>query len=138
MTKPNGYKAYFTLAGDFDPIEITKSIGIEPSETWRKGDRNEQTHFERRFSRWSLNSRLSETATLEDQIADVLEQLKPRAEAILGIQETLDGWLQLVGWFYRDYPGLHFSQELITGLAQLNLSVDFDFYYMYSDRREDS
>ena len=138
MTKPNEYRAYFTLVGDFDPVEITKAIGLEPSEVWRKGDRNEQTHYERKFSRWSLNSRLSETASLEEQTADVLEQLNPKAEAIKNVQNRFDGGMQLVGWFHRDYPWLHFSKELIAGLAQLDLNVDLDFYYMYSDRREDS
>jgi len=46
--------------------------------------------------------------------------------------------MQLVGWLYKDYPGLHFEKELVVGLAELELSVDFDFYYLYSDAREDS
>jgi hypothetical protein len=138
MTRPNEYKAYFSVTGDFDPIEITKLVGIQPSETWKKGDRNERTRYERKFSRWSLNSRLNEFAPLEDQIADVLAQMEPSVEAICGLRKTFSTYMQLVGWFHTDYPGMHFDEKLISGLARFQLSVDFDFYYMYSDRREDS
>ena len=58
MTEPNQYYSYFTVAGDFDPAEITVLMGVVPTECWAKGDRNERTHLERKFSRWSLFSRL--------------------------------------------------------------------------------
>jgi len=47
------------------------------------------------------------------------------------------GGMQLVAYFYTDYPGLHFDAAVVKALADFGLSVDFDFYYLYSDRRED-
>ena len=46
--------------------------------------------------------------------------------------------MQLVGWFHNDYPGFGLDEVIISGLAQLNVGIDCDFYYLYSDRREDS
>ncbi len=137
-TRENEYRAYFTVTGGFDPASISGQIGLNPTSSWKKGDRNEKTHLERKFSRWSLDSRLDKLASLEEHIVDVLEQLKPKADQVRQVLKDNEGGMQLVGWFYKDYPGMHFEKELVASLAELELSVDFDFYYMYSDAREDS
>ena len=138
-TRDNEYNAYFTVTGDFDPASITELLGLEPTRSWIKGSRNEKTHLERKFSRWSLDSRLARFAPLEEQIADVLAQLASKRSEISELASSYEKpIMQLVGWFYKNYPGLHFDKELVAGLAELGLSVDFDFYYLYSDAREDS
>jgi hypothetical protein len=68
MTDLNEQYAYFTIAGDFDPADISLQAGITPTECWIKGSRNERTHFERKFSRWSLFSRLDRTCDIEAHI----------------------------------------------------------------------
>jgi hypothetical protein len=137
-TRDNEYRAYFTVTGEFDPAEITARLRLEPTSSWKKGDRNEKTHHERKFSRWSLDSRLGKFETLENQISDVLHQLQPHSEEIKVITKVYGGVMQLVGYFYCEYPGLHFESQQVIGLASLGLAIDFDFYYMYSDAREDS
>jgi hypothetical protein len=61
MTKPNELYAYFTITGDFDPASITARVAVEPTDCWTKGDENPRNHMERKFSRWSLYSRLERT-----------------------------------------------------------------------------
>ena len=138
MTKDNEQYAYFTITGDFDPTLITKRLGIEPSECWQKGSRNERTHFERKFSRWSLDSRLNKSATLEEHVRDVLDLTKEIAAEIRQVGEEFKCWVQLVGYFHNDYPGFGLDNDLIAGLALLNVGIDCDFYYLYSHEREDS
>jgi hypothetical protein len=138
MTKDNEQYAYFTLTGDFDPKVITERLGVEPSESWRKGDRSERTHYERKFSRWSLNSRLDHAASLEEHVRDVLDQTRDHAAAIREIGEEFNCWVQLVGFFHNHYPGFGLDSNLIAGLASLNVAIDCDFYYLYSHEREDS
>jgi hypothetical protein len=58
MTEPNEQHAYFTICGAFDPAEISKLVGVTPTEAWVKGDMNLRTQLERKCSRWSLYSRL--------------------------------------------------------------------------------
>jgi hypothetical protein len=138
MTKDNEQYAYFTVTGDFDPKTITERMGIQPSESWKKGERNERTHYERKFSRWSLNSRLDHSATLEAHVQDVLNQARDHAVAVQEIGREFNCWVQLVGYFHNDYPGFGLGSESIAGLAQLNVGIDCDFYYLYSHEREDS
>jgi hypothetical protein len=139
MTRPNEQYAYFTVTGDFDPGSISKALRIEPTESWQKGDRNETTHYERKFSRWSLRSRLDDFVSLEPHIRDVLDQLKERAAEVRAVANDHNyAGIQCVGHFYASYPGLSLDRSLIRDMAALNLDIDFDFYYMYSDRRDDS
>jgi len=140
MTKNNETYAYFSLV-EFkdDPAEITKRVGLEPTECWEKGDVNPKTKLERRFSRWSLYSRLSRESELEDQIVDVLDQLDNNKKAFKAIiNEQGRGILQLVGYFHTYYPGLSLESQVINRISEYNLAMDCDFYYLYSDEREDT
>lgn len=138
MSQDNEQYAYFTITGAFDPAEITRRVGLEPTESWRRGDTQPKTLRERKFSRWSLRSRLPDAADLEDHIRDVLAQMDQRAEAFQSVAKEFRSWMQLVGYFHLQYPGLHFEPALVAGLARYGLGVDFDFYELYSDAREDT
>jgi hypothetical protein len=138
VTEPNQYYAYFTVTGDFDPADITAVMGVEPTEAWEKGDLNERTRYERKFSRWSLFSRLPRSASMESHVLDVVEQLKPLSNAVLQLTSQFEAGIPVVGFFHEDYPGMHFEPKLLSDVGALSLSLDFDFYYMYSDKREDS
>ena len=138
MTKDNEQYAYFTVTGDFDPDSITMRLGLNPTEQWLKGSRNERTHFERKSSRWSLESRLARSASLEAHVRDVLEQTLQCAEKIKRLGQEYTTYMQLVGWFHNDYPGFGLDEGIVSGLADLGVGIDCDFYYLYSDRREDS
>ena len=138
MLKDNEQYAYLTVVGDFEPATITAQVGLQPSEAWTKGERSERTHLERKFSRWSLNSRLERSSSLEDHLRDVLDQALPKAEQVRQVAGEYRVGVQLVGYFYTDYPGFGIDREIIAGLASLNASIDCDFYYLYSEVREDS
>lgn len=138
MTEPNKQYAFLTFVGDFDPTEISLMVGLTPTECWRRGDLNPRTQLERKFSRWSLHSRLDRTCSLEAHIADVIEQMRASEGQFCRAIAEYGGQMQLVAYFNTDYPGLHFDIATVKALGQFGLSVDFDFYYLYSDRREDS
>jgi hypothetical protein len=136
MVEDNQQYAYFTITGSFDPIDITERIGIQPTECWKQGEICHRTHRGRKFSRWSLHSRLDRNNELEAQIRDVLAQLDTNATAFASVSQEFGGCMQLVAYLYRDYPGLHFERDITAGLARYSLSVDFDFYWLYSYDRE--
>ena len=100
MTKDNEQYAYPTFVGDFNPETITEHLSIQPSECWQKGTRNERTHFEQKFSRWSLYSRLDKSATLEEHVRDLIDQTSGHAIAIREIGQQFKCWFQLVGYFH--------------------------------------
>lgn len=138
MTRPNEYRAYFTLVGEFDPEEISTRIGLKPTSSWKKGDLHPVNGRERKHSRWNLDSRLESSASLELHVADVLEQIKPCSTDIADLRATVDGLMQLVGYFHADYRGFGLDEETLAELARLELGIDCDFYYLYSDNREDT
>jgi len=138
MTEPNEQYAYFTISGDFNPVDISKRLGMMPTEAWGKGDINPRTQLERKFSRWSLYSRLERSRELEGHIADVVEQMGAKRADFVALSLQYGGQMQLVAYFKTSYPGLHLKRRLVESLTEYALSVDFDFYYLYSDCREDS
>ena len=103
MTKDNEQYAYFTVAGDFAPELITARLKLEPSESWIKGSRNQRSGYERKFSRWSLYSRVDRSASLEEHVRDVLQQTLGRAEEIREVGKEYEAGIQLVGFFHNDY-----------------------------------
>jgi hypothetical protein len=138
MTEPNEQCAYFTIAGDFDPADVSRVAGVTPTECWQKGDVNPRTQLERKFSGWSLYSRLEKTREIEAHIADVIEQLALNKREFVDLSSKHGGVMQLVAYFKTNYPGLHLDRRLVESLAEYSLSIDFDFYYLYCDGREDS
>ncbi|MDB9519336.1 DUF4279 domain-containing protein [Roseofilum reptotaenium CS-1145] len=134
----NEHYAYFTITGSFNPDEITRRVGVEPTRCWSKGDPHPTTHFECKCSRWSLFSRLDSKEELEAHVCDVFIQLEQNSEAFQNLSQEFGACMQLVGYFKTIYPGLHFERDMIEKLAKYSLEVDFDFYYLYSDRREDT
>jgi len=96
MTEPNEQCAYFTIVGDFDPAEISSSVGVTPTEAWVKGSINPRTHLARKFSRWSLYSRLERSLELQDHIADVIGQLEAQKNDFVALSARHGGCMQLV------------------------------------------
>ena len=138
MTKAHEILACFTITDSFDPAEITRRIGIEPTESWRKGDIHPKRRVERGSSRWSLFSRLARTAGLEDHIRDILAQLEHTPEAFQSVSREFGGHIQVAGFFNTEDVRFHFDNRMVEALARYSLSVGFDFYCEPSDGREDT
>ena len=140
MESRNRTSAYFSLKGsDFDPAEITKRLGLEPAVSWRQGDAHPAIPgVHRKASRWSLKSRLDESAALEKHAADVLDQMDSCRDEFLALMNELDGELQLVGYFELHYPGFRLLPSVTERIGLYKLTLDCDFYYLYSNEREDT
>ena len=138
MRHENEHYAYFTICSGFDPDEITKRVGINPTESWKQGELHPKTGRERKLSRWSLFSTLPKDQPLEAHVRGVLAQLDRNAGAFRDVSNEFAGVTQLVGYFWAEYPGLSFERDIVSGLARYGLSVDFDFYGLYSHRRGDT
>lgn len=47
MSEPNESYAYFTVTGDdLDPDNITKILGVTPTDSWKKGESNPRNGME--------------------------------------------------------------------------------------------
>lgn len=131
MARANEQYAYFSVTGDFVPDELTRRLGVAPDSAWAKGELHPRSGAARRFSRWSLESRLDRESSLEAHVADVLTRMDANADAFVAVSREYGGCMQLVGYFHAGYPGLHFDAAIVAGLARYGLGVDFDFYHLW-------
>jgi hypothetical protein len=111
---------------------------MAPTERWRKGDLDPRTDCKRDSSRWILRSRLETTASLEAHVKNVLDQLDMNRAPFRQLSVEFNGVMQLVAYFYKDYPGLSFEPKLIERMAEYSLRMDCDFHDLQSERREGS
>ena len=138
MVENNEQLAYFSVSGDFDPAMITARVGVQPTECWRRGDTCPRRLYERKFSRWSLYSRLGRNQELVAHVADVLTQLDANPEAFGEVSRECGGVMQLVSYLFCNYPGLFIERGITERLHAVSLAIVFDFYLLYSNRREDT
>lgn len=127
MAQPDTWYAYFHLRGSFDPDEITRAVGVEPTQTAREGDLIGRTTDRRPCSLWALHSR-NKSAELDMQVRDVLDQLDANRAAFERLSRELGGTMELVGFFREREPGVALDRGLIERIAFYGLTLDCDFY----------
>jgi uncharacterized protein DUF4279 len=128
METTNNLYAYFHVRGSLDPDEITRRVGVIPTETAREADVIRQTTKQRPCSLWALHSRLERSAPLEQHVTDVLDQLDTNKEAFEKLSRELGGTMELVGIFRECEPGVALEREIVEGIAKYALMLDCDFY----------
>jgi hypothetical protein len=129
MAEINECYAYFHIAGSFDPADITKRVGIVPTEASAQGDPIPRSQIPTECSRWALQSRLQRSAELELHVADVLNQLDSNRAAFQKLSAEFGGVMELVGYFRAYYPGLALENNIVQRLAEYQLAIDCDFYF---------
>jgi Domain of unknown function (DUF4279) len=120
--------AYFHVRGSFDPDEVTRRVGLVPTETAREGDVIGSTTKKRPCSLWALHSRLERRAPLEQHVQDVLDQLDANKMAFEALSRELGGTMELVGYFHECEPGVALERQIVERLAGYALTLDCDFY----------
>ncbi|MGA9979184.1 MAG: DUF4279 domain-containing protein [Candidatus Sulfotelmatobacter sp.] len=118
--------AYLCLGGAFDPDEVTRRLGVPPSETARAGDAIGKTHRKRQNSLWMLRSRTQSSGDVDRHVRDVLDQLDANRLVFEELSRELTGIVVIVG-FSQDYaPAVSLEQETVGRLAQYALRLDMD------------
>jgi len=122
--------AYFSVSGPGTHEDVTKALGVKPTECWNVGDICARTGQPRRFMAWRLSSGLDDTSPLASHIEQLLLVLCTRADEIRGLWTDYDLTLQCVGYFPETGHGAHFNREVLRQLANLGLALDLDFYHV--------
>lgn len=123
--------AYFRVAAENLPLsEITQSLGVEPTESWKKGD-SSKYNPSRPDSGWCLHSPLPKTnPDLQQHIEAVLDLLRPRHTAVQALSQKYRTYLVCTGKYdEHTSPGLFLSREALTLITSLGLSFDADLYF---------
>ena len=128
MQKPDTWYAYFHVRGSFDPDDVTRRVGVTPTETKREGDAIGTTPMKRPCSLWALHSRVNASAPIHEHVRNVLDHLDSNKAAFEKLSRELGGTMQLVGYFHDVNPGVHFDVETVRRSANYGLCIDCDFY----------
>ena len=127
----NEGEVYFSLYGtDFDPDEITRRLGLEPTSIKR------QASPRPKHSSWNFSS-----GKMENDIIDiykmssaVVANLQPHAAKLSDIkrQFNVEAVLQVVLWITteetKSTPAIGFEPEVIAFLSTVGASIDIDTY----------
>ena len=124
--------------GAFDPDELTRTIGIDPARAWAVGTVHHQAGLSQvapsRTSGWVVRSKEADSASLEDHVESVLDQLTPARERVrLAISQYRASLECSVAVGVGPGPLLILGAEQLARLAELGLRVGFDL-----DRAEPS
>ncbi len=123
------------------PEEVSAALGLKASKSWRAGDPHDAHRIPGKkidSSLWRVESRIPRDAeaSFEDHVKDVLDQLAPRFDVAVGLSRAHRGLIELVGYFHRYYPGLHFAPATLGRLCELGVEMDCDFYFLAPDEEE--
>lgn len=123
--------AYFVLFGDFDPEEITRRVGIVPTNTEHVGQVNRRSGRRAEYARWELRPNLASPADLEDHVTAVLAALSPAFEEFCQLGRKHEAVIQCVVYAYSSQAGQHFSRDHIRQAALLGAAIDLDLYALH-------
>lgn len=134
METGNSY-VYFSLKGDnFDPKEITKRIGISPSDSWRKGETGKYKSAVE-FAKWSLSTdKGKEYLQIDNLVDEIVSKLYDKIETIndLKRQFKLDSVLEIVLYIDTNEdvstPALGYDLKAIEFLYRTQTKTDVDMY----------
>jgi hypothetical protein len=131
--------ARLTIRGAFDPAEVTRRLGVEPSFALRKGDAW-SPHTPNRIARmsvwespWSTGNPLSGESYLESLLA----VYGPKRALLQTLREEFGVELEVsvAVYLYDDQgvfetPSMHLDGDLIRKVHEWGAEVDLDLYVM--------
>jgi hypothetical protein len=116
------------LSNELSPEEISRKLRQQPDRSWNKGTADPKVSRNMsKFNAWILNSGLPKDARIEDQVAALLEKVRPVGKEILEISanETVDFSCVV----YSDAePPIYFDNKTLGAIASLGANLDVDLY----------
>ena len=129
---------YFSLSGDFNPDEITRQLGIEPSWFQRIGDPGPPGALgSRKGAVWCLACDDDDFGDVGDQIISLVVRLMDKSEIVSDLSTRFFGTFNLVAYLNGNYPGFFLMARIVRDLASLNVDVDCRFIYASDEPIQD-
>jgi hypothetical protein len=129
--------AYLSIDEFSCPVdEITKRVGLQPTEAWQVGDVVPPVRFPRKYSAWHLKSRLPHLEEVERHVIDVLDQIRGREAVFRDIAREFCVRMQCVGYYNEYNPGFQLEPEVVRRVADCGAMLDLDAYHLFDDKQE--
>jgi hypothetical protein len=117
-----------------DSQDISTLLGIEPTETFKKGDvkrRDERgihpdVLYETNF--WILESELPDTATEEEHLEAMLMRLEAKEEAIKDLATKYEVEIEVYGTRYHPHLGIFIEKAVSKKIASLGIGLGLSIY----------
>lgn len=121
---------------DFEssPEEITKQLGLYPSETILKGELQRIGKDKHSIGRknkqngWILSSELPLNSSVEDHLENLINKLKPYKEKIKEITSQYYSEFSCAPYYHETNPGFQLSNSILKEISDLGSVLDFDVY----------
>ena len=126
--------AYIKFTGNDDfPIDVlTESLAVQPTTTWKVGDRvNAHTPLERFYTCWKYESEKVETLDLEEVLRPIVDTFKYKVDTINQLKAQLDLNVQIALVIVIENghtPGLVISPECSRFASAIDAFIDIDMY----------
>lgn len=128
---PTRIRTEFQLTGEgFDPDKVTTLVGIDPTKTWRKGDRIPSTILIEKYTGWTISSPEETSIHLDKQIVRLLKPIVLVKEKIIEAYNTygLEAELSCFVFVEGQTPVIHFDSQIVKLAAELGAEIDVDLY----------
>ncbi len=131
MNPQNSCYTYFRIIGTFDPDEVVKELGIEPSRKQRAGEKRKNgTVYEDSFCEFSRCDAYD--ILVENQMMQTIEPFLNKLAELRRIKErySVEFWLEVVPSIFPGEPApcLAPSKEVIKFCCATDTSIDIDLY----------
>ena len=139
LKKKEWYYTFVANEGsDFDPAYITKLLGIQPIDSWMKGDPWNKKH-PRHFSSWHAERSEKDRLDGEAQCLDTIKNLKHKIPELMQIKEQYDvGFtLFIVPKIHNgETPYLKFNKEIMEFCYLADVDIGVDMYIISGENDE--
>lgn len=117
---------------DVAPEDITKKLGIKPTETWLKGEVKRHKVGYTKFPRntWTLRSSVAKDRPAREHLDELLELMRPHKTTIAALAKKYPSELWLALYADRYNPVVRLSPDLITALAEFHVTLSLDIYHV--------
>lgn len=123
--------AHFFLSGrDFDVDEVTKVIGIAPTETWRQSRRELVARRDLPTQCWKFGYKNRPCESVDDIVSEVLGAIWPNRVRLLEYLENtpLDCGVECAVSIYGERPIYELLSETVKKIADLDCRFILDIY----------
>jgi hypothetical protein len=113
-----------------DPHLITQELGLEPTKTWRLGDRIGKSQLSFEHDGWCFSLPKSETLDLGKEIRRLLDLLGPCRAAIRNLQTEHGPDVEIACevWIGEHTPSVHLEADLLADLSAMGACLDVDLF----------
>ena len=123
----------FSIKGEkFDPMDITKIIGISPNRSYSKGDQIKSKPMFRDHSLWEIETGFQLSFDINNQLKQMMDILNNKKDFVRKLTVQYDvkmSFIIIINFINHDKPTIYLSKEVISFVNEIRADIQFDYYF---------